>query len=325
MSDYRLLMWNTKAIEITGRTDSEEVYFNQLFTIDSEFSQFIISLKEEKRVEGLKLKLKGGNKEERWIMISANYFIQQGFIEGILIDITDQHNQMNELQRVNTELDNFTYHASHDLRAPLTTVLGLVNLGAKENEIESAHSYFEMIRSRIAHMDLLLKDLISVSYNNKKDLIYELFSIENEVKDIVREYDYPGNKCKSQIEVQQENEFYTDVVRMRTILRNLISNSFKYYNPDRDFSYVKIKVKITADYAEIQLIDNGIGIEWAHKEKVYDMFYRATSQSNGTGLGLYIVKSMVDKLHGQISMESTLGQGTTFQLMIPNGKMSIVN
>jgi len=319
IQDYRLLMWNKKAGEITGRSESEDVFFNQLFIHDQEFQEFIHLLKENKRIEGLKFKTRNRRtNEERWLMICASYFVSQGFAEGILLDITDQHNQMIELQRVNAELDNFTYHASHDLRAPLTTVLGLVNLGLMEKDQQSAQTYFEMIRSRISHMDVLLKDLISVSYNNKKELIYEPFAFDKEIVEITKEYDYPGNRCKVDIDIQQKEEFVTDGVRMRTILRNLISNAFKYFNPEMEFPFVRIRTRVDKGHAAIQLIDNGIGIEWAHKERVYDMFYRATSRSNGTGLGLYIVKSMVEKLEGQISFESTLGYGTTFLLTIPN-------
>jgi len=90
------------------------------------------------------------------------------------------------------------------------------------------------------------------------------------------------------------------------------------YNPELESPFVKIKIRVGKSHTSIQLVDNGIGIEWSHKERVYDMFYRATSRSNGTGLGLYIVKSMIEKLNGQISLESTLGHGTTFLLTIPN-------
>jgi PAS domain S-box-containing protein len=317
MNDYRLLMWNKKAEEITGRTESKEIFFNRLFLMQDEFLQFISQLKEQRRIEGLKFRtLNIKTNEDRWLMICASYFVTQGFAEGILLDITEQHNQMVELQRVNTELDNFTYHASHDLRAPLTTVLGLVNLGLMEKE--SSQTYFEMIRNRISHMDGLLKDLISVSYNNKKEMIYEYFFFEKEITEIVKEYDFPGNRCKVEMNCLQKEEFVTDGVRMRTILRNLISNAFKYQNPELENPFVQIRVKVNREHSSIQLTDNGIGIEWSHKERVYDMFYRATSRSNGTGLGLYIVKSMIEKLTGQISLESTFGQGTTFQLVIPN-------
>jgi len=318
-NDYRLMRWNKKASEITGRSDSDEIYFNQLFSFEDDFQKFVTQLKIERKVEGLKFKIKTDKKnEDRWAMICASYFVQQGFAEGILLDITDQHNQMIELQRVNAELDNFTYHASHDLRAPLTTILGLVNLGMMENEMVAIKSYLEMIRNRISHMDLLLKDLISVSYNNKKEVSFETFAIEKETKEIIRDYDYPGNKCTTYVDIVEQEEFVTDAIRMRTILRNLISNAFKYYNPELESPFVKIKIRVSKSHTAIQLMDNGIGIEWSHKERVYDMFYRATSRSNGTGLGLYIVKSMIEKLNGQISLESTLGYGTTFLLTIPN-------
>ncbi len=319
LNDFRLLMWNKKAEEITGRSDASDIFFNQLFANQTDFDQFLNQLKTEKKVEGQKFRIENNNRSgESWVMISARHFGPQGFAEGILLDITEQHNQMIELQRVNAELDNFTYHASHDLRAPLTTILGLVNLGMMEKEANNVQAYLEMIRGRISHMDVLLKDLISVSYNNKKEISNEPFLFQEEVKDIIKDYDTQGSRCRAYVEVIQEEEFVTDGIRMRTILRNLISNAFKYYNPELESPFVKIQVCVEKRRAAIQLIDNGIGIEWSHKERVYDMFYRATSRSTGTGLGLYIVKSMIDKLNGHISLESTFGYGTTLGVYLIN-------
>jgi signal transduction histidine kinase len=120
------------------------------------------------------------------------------------------------------------------------------------------------------------------------------------------------------IEVDQHIPFVSDPVRTRTILGNLLSNAFKYYNPDVARHHLVLFVSVTPAQATIVLKDNGIGIDDTHKEKIFNMFFRATTRSAGTGLGLYIVKSMVDKLGGEISFESVLNEGTTFQVSIPN-------
>lgn len=319
MDNYRLEMCNQKTLEIAGKQQSFDLGFDSFFNSVQQFHHFISLLKEEKKVEGFKFLIHdNGNPQDNWGVISARYFEAQGFAEGVLLDISEQHTQMLELQRVNAELDNFTYHASHDLRAPLTSMMGLVNLGMKESCPETVRTYLEMIQGRIGHMDILLKDLISVSYNYRAEVKHELFDFKAEVDSILKLLENPESPLQISVDVQQDHDFKTDSVRMRTILRNLLSNAFKYYNPDAKVAWAKLKIQVDPGHASIQLKDNGIGIDWSSKDKIYDMFFRATDRSTGTGLGLYIVKSMVDKLRGQISLESTLNVGTTFLLVIPN-------
>jgi signal transduction histidine kinase len=238
--------------------------------------------------------------------------------KNLKANIEEQHNQMLELQKVNAELDSFTYHASHDLRAPLTTIQGLVNIGLNEPSIEMAHSYFEMIQNRINHMDTLLKDLISISYNNKTETTYEDFNFESEINFLLKSLQDPGRDFHIHLDIKQNCPFVSDPVRIKTILGNLLSNAFKYFNPDAQNHYISVTIRVDACHASVVIHDNGIGIDQAYKGKIYNMFFRATTRSTGTGLGMYIVKSMIDRLKGQISFESTLNEGTTFQVAIPN-------
>ena len=319
MDGYAIQMCNQKALDILGRKNSNDIRLDRFFSSLQQFELFISTLKEEKKVEGFKFLIRGEETQrESWALISARYFETQGFAEGVIFDITEQHIQMQELQRVNAELDNFIYHASHDLRSPLTSIMGLINLGMSESSISAVHHYMGMIRSRIDHLDALLKDLISVSYNNGIDKEYELFHFEDEVNSILKLLKNPDQPLKVTVDVSQQTDFKTDPVRMRTILRNLISNAIKYYSPDVTEPSIQLNIRINASHCALMLRDNGIGIRQEFKNKVYDMFFRATERSGGSGLGLYLVKSMVEKLNGRISFESTLNVGTTFLLTIPN-------
>lgn len=323
--DSRILRCNQKSLDITGVKNSTNLLFSNFFSCPSQFEQFNSLLDQNKKIEGFQFLINDKTSSGNWGLISAHYFESQGLVGGVLLDISEQFNQMNELQRVNSELENFTYHASHDLRAPLTSIMGLANLGLKEESIETLQGYFKMIRERTMHLDNLLKDLVSISYNNKTDVKNTLFSFQDEVDFIINELRTPYNEFDIETDIVQQNEFLTDPIRLRTILRNLFSNSFKYFNPDKVKSYLKIKIRVGLTHASIQLQDNGIGIDRQYKEKVFDMFFRGTTQSTGSGLGLYIVKSMLTKLDGKISMESTVLAGTTFLLTIPNAKMKIMS
>ncbi|MGC4022616.1 MAG: ATP-binding protein [Cyclobacteriaceae bacterium] len=319
MDNYLIQMCNQKTLDIFNEKESNQLQLNNFFAAQNEFETFISLLRSEKKLEGFKFLIQDGRApQENWGLISARFYESQGFAEGVLFDITEQHRQMVELQRVNTELDNFTYHASHDLRSPLTSIMGLVNLGLNETSMEGIHKYLKMIRGRIGHLDLLLKDLISVSYNSGTNLTPELFYFEREVDSILKLLENPIVSFKVTVNISQEVDFKTDAVRMRTILRNLISNAMKYYNPTQSDPFIQINIRVSSTHCAIQLRDNGIGIHPDLKGKVYEMFFRATDRSSGSGLGLYIVKSMVDKLDGRISFDSTLNVGTTFLLTIPN-------
>lgn len=320
INGFGIISCNQKTLEIFEQENATELKFDSFFSSLSEFDDFISKLKKDKKLEGYKFKTQGRNLKDRWIMVSAHYFKEQDYAEGVFFDVTDQHEQMNELLRVNTELDNFIYHASHDLRSPLTSILGLVNLGLNEPSEEMVKTYLAKIKSRVDHLDSLLKGLISVSYNNEVDVEFTPFIFEREINSIVHSHISEKIPVKINIEIIQSADFRTDPTRMRTILRNLISNSLLYYNPSIANPFMKLFVRVEATHCAIHLQDNGIGIKPELKNRVYDMFFRASERSTSHGLGLYIVKSMVDKLKGRISFESTQHIGTTFLITIPNGK-----
>ena len=319
IDNFRIQMCNQKTLDITGKQKSSEISIDSFFNSPQQFSLFLSILKKEKRIEGFKFLIhENGTQPDNWGVISARYLETQGFAEGVLLDISEQHSQMLELQRVNAELDNFTYHASHDLRAPLTSMMGLLNLSIKESHPETIRMYMEMIRGRVEHLDVLLKDLISISHNYRAEVNFEKFNFKEEIDSILNLLKDPTSSIQIEVEVEQDCDFTTDRVRMGTIFRNLLSNSLKYFNPDAKVPWVNLKIHVDSTHASIQLKDNGIGINWVYRDKIFEMFFRATERSTGTGLGLYIVKSLVNKLKGNISFESTLNVGTTFLLTFPN-------
>lgn len=317
--DYRILMCNQKILDITGYTNSGNLFFNSFFNSAPQWKQFNELLDRDKKVEGFQFIINDKRTPEtNWGLVSARIFEKQGFVGGVVMDISEQYHQMTELQRLNTELENFTYHASHDLRAPLTTIMGLANLGAKENSIDGTRHYFEMIQQRIHHLDVLLKDLVSISYNTKVEIKSEPFDFKTEINSLIESLHGPYPSVNIKFDIEQPHVFLTDATRARTIFRNLFSNSLKYHNPENTPSYLKIKVRVGHTHASIKLQDNGIGIEHSYKNKIFEMFFRATTKSNGSGLGLYIAKAMLEKVNGKIAVESTVNKGTTFLLTIPN-------
>ena len=123
---------------------------------------------------------------------------------------------------------------------------------------------------------------------------------------------------KVSVEINQGSRFISDKRRISVVLNNLVSNAFKYSDPTKANSFVKIIVDCISQNAVIQIQDNGIGIAEKDLEKIFGMFYRAAVSSNGSGLGLYILKESLEKLGGKINVESKLNEGTTFTVEIPN-------
>jgi signal transduction histidine kinase len=105
---------------------------------------------------------------------------------------------------------------------------------------------------------------------------------------------------------------------MEEIFRNLVSNAIKYRKLDDTIPRIAVSIMVTRKAVEINFGDNGIGIDPPNLSKIFEMFYRASLQSDGSGLGLYIVKNAVDKLGGHVTAQSQLGQGTTFMITLPN-------
>ena len=124
--------------------------------------------------------------------------------------------------------------------------------------------------------------------------------------------------CKIKVEIDQKGKFISDRRRILIVINNMISNAIKYHDKTKPYPYVKITVHSGLAKATITSEDNGIGIAEEKQGKVFDMFYRATSQSKGSGLGMYIVKETMLKLNGTISLKSTLHVGTTLTVDIPN-------
>jgi PAS domain S-box-containing protein len=227
---------------------------------------------------------------------------------------------LDELSERNFELDQLMYKTSHDLRSPLSSILGLVNLAHLESTAENHSVYLNKIEGRIKKLDEFIKSMLNYARVNRSEIIYEQINLKEMIESCIQELEYLDNfsSVKTQVVVKNERAlFKTDPLRMKIILSNIISNAYKYYNPSVK-SYLKIHAVITPLSVEIWFRDNGIGIKSEHVKKVFDMFYRATEKSQGSGLGMYIVKQAVDKLRGTIKVKSTFGKGTNIKIVVPN-------
>lgn len=229
--------------------------------------------------------------------------------------------QNDELVKINKELDSFVYSVSHNLRAPLMSVLGLLNLARmNDRKQENMNQYFEMMEHSIQKLDNTLKEILDYSRNARKDLDIRPINIRSIVDDSIERLLYMegSDQVEKNIDIIEQAPLYSDAYRLLVIFNNLLSNTIKYRDPKKTHHFIHFYITVERDLLTIRVQDNGIGIAPDFIPKIFNMFYRATERSEGAGLGLYIVRETVHKLSGRISVHSEVGVGTTFDIEIPN-------
>ncbi len=230
--------------------------------------------------------------------------------------------QNNELVKINKELDSFVYSVSHNLRAPLMSVLGLLNLAQFENKggNETLDNYFEMMQHSIHKLDETLKEILDYSRNARSALTISPVDITRMVQESFDRMKYMegSDLIVKSVKVNDNIPFYTDSYRISVIVNNIVSNAIKYRDTKKNDSRLEVTADVTSNELSLIFRDNGIGIPEEYLPRIFEMFYRATERSEGAGLGLYIVRETVEKLYGTIAVESHVGEGTTFRVTLPN-------
>ena len=236
-----------------------------------------------------------------------------------LVNEQNKLKQANEkLLTSNTELDNFVYRSSHDLIAPLKSLRGLIGITKLETKEKTLLEYISLMDKSVLKLETFINNIMEYSINSKADVIkndIDLNLIIDEIEEDIEYYD----KFKK-IELIREIEeapFKSDPKRLKIIINNLVTNAVKYHNMNQPHPYIKIVAKENQGNYLIFVEDNGLGIGQEHLNKIFNMFYRASSDSDGSGLGLYIVMDTTKKLKGEIKVTSEVNVGSTFSLHFP--------
>ena len=226
-----------------------------------------------------------------------------------------------ELMRTNKELDMFVYSASHDLKAPLSSMIGLLNIYDMETSDDVKKELISRMRQSVFKLDSFIKDVIAYSKNSRLEIIKEPVDFDEVIKEVLDSYKYLDHYSDIFYDIQVEQKLYvSDKNRIRIIFNNLISNSIRYCDLSKDQPFIYIRVSESYGKIIIEVEDNGIGISGQHLKRVFEMFYRADESSAGSGLGLYIVREAINLLGGYINVASTPDIGTTFSIQLPNYK-----
>lgn len=239
---------------------------------------------------------------------------------GILQDVTETKKMEEELKAMNKELETFIYRASHDLRGPLSSIIGLTNVSKSEIKDETAKKYFQMVEASAQKLDSTLISLVQSM--TMRDMVVDMQDIDFDelVHEILSQLTY--HEGFSKIEITYTNEigkkYRSNKLIMTSVFQNFIQNAIKYQDYHNGAAYLRITIRRKDKGIEIIFDDNGIGIEEHMQGKIFDMYFRGTESVSGSGLGLYIVKIGIEKLKGTIQLKSTKGKGTCFTVYLPD-------
>lgn len=334
--DYRINFWNQGAERLYLHT-AEDVLgkpLNEAYThiwIREQDEQEAYAALEKQGFCQIEIKhqLKNGNTKlvEVTTRVIYNEAGGQDGLLAVIRDITDRKQTENNLQRTmrelqqrNNELDNYVYKVSHDLRGPLSSMQGLLNLIHHEPDNEVKDHYLQLLEDRVLKLDTVILSILQHARLLNEEITYAPIDFQTLIASNSEEFAYHAHWEKINIttEITGHPTFYSDSFRINLIIKNLISNSVKYLDLHRESSFLHFQVRISPQEAIITVQDNGIGIDEQLLPRIFNMFFRGTSISEGSGLGLYIVRQAVNKLQGHITVSSQRREGTTFVVTLPN-------
>ncbi|WHZ08406.1 MAG: hypothetical protein OJF59_002160 [Cytophagales bacterium] len=241
-------------------------------------------------------------------------------IQGLVIllhDVTDQKQKYSELKKKNDHLEQFIYKAFHDLRSPVHSAIGLLGLLKNANETEQKN-YLHKAEKKLLKLENLINDVCKFYQVDKMAVLLQSVDIKNLIDEEIELIKDINRPVCFQLDFKTSAPLFSDAFRLKTIVGNLISNAVKYSDLKKEKSLIKINTEVTEDQLIISIADNGIGISKDSIGQIFNLFYRATSSSSGSGLGLYIVKDTIERLGGTINVKSQAGVGTEFIVTLPN-------
>ncbi len=239
--------------------------------------------------------------------------------EHLQKNYSDLQQTNTQLEELNQELDRFVYSVAHDLKSPLNSIKGLVEVIELADSPEERNRMLSLMLESLEKQTDFIDDLEKYARNKRKAIEPTEIDFTKLVEGCIQDLAFSDGAQEVHITytVTQKASFVSDYTRCATILKNLLSNGIRYRNPYIEKSTVHINVTSDTEKAIITVKDNGIGISERLLPKIFDMFEKGQSkQKNSTGLGLYIVKETVEKLQGEISVESEVNKGSMFIVIL---------
>lgn len=225
-----------------------------------------------------------------------------------------------ELQKAYDELDKFAYSATHDMRGPILSVLGIIDLTKNADDMNEVKEMVSMMENAMLKLDNYIQNLHDHYSIRRGGVNITEIDFEDIMKDMSDLYDITGKLKNINFDksVVQECKFRSDDISIKIVLNNLLSNAFKYQKKINGTKSVSLNIKVENNIATIVVEDNGIGIPEKNLKDVFSMFFRGANDEIGSGFGLYNVKDALGKINGKIDLDSKENEGTKFTVIIPS-------
>lgn len=258
------------------------------------------------------------------INLSLLFWISAGIIFFMLYQNHRSEADIGEknalLEKTNQELDRFLYSTSHDVRAPLASIKGLIALTERSDDKAEVKLYLGLMQKRLADLERFTFEITDYARNARTDVLREKLSIcavVQEVAGLLSPAENGSSPVPVQIDLVDDWLVYSDAARLKVIFSNLIGNAIKYADVRKATPRVRISAMRRENELEIAVQDNGQGIRPEHQTRVFDMFYRGTDATPGTGLGLFIANEAARRIGARISLTSVYGEGSRFVVHLP--------
>jgi signal transduction histidine kinase len=267
---------------------------------------------------------------EAWFEVSA---VRQGQ-EGVVVtfmDVTQSKLYEQRLQRSNQDLERFAYVASHDLQEPLRkiqTFSDLLQTSQAENLTGSGPDLLKRIQAAANRMQQLIKDLLAFSRFTNREMAFAPVLLHQITTEVLTDLEEEVRRQQARIDLGPLPVIAGDALQLRQLMQNLLTNALKFARPDQP-PHIRVLARpatihdkpkeLRGQFVVIEVTDNGIGFEPAFRDKIFQLFQRLHGPDKypGTGIGLAICQKVAENHGGQISAQSTPGQGTTFSVLLP--------
>lgn len=288
-----------------------------------------LSIKLSQNEKEFSKKLSSGSRSITNLLLLVNIFFSLMILGSVSIyywvivsklkrSKTETEETNKNLTIVNKELDKFVYSASHDLRSPISSLKGLIEIMNTENNVTQLRAYLALMNQNLDKQDQFIRDIIEYSKNKKAKLAIKKVSLIQTIEEAISQNQYrQGTKKISINKTLNIDSIDSDELKLKIIINNLLTNAIKYSDSGKDNCYITINTYEDDEGNKIVISDNGIGIKPEYQNKIFDMFFVTNNNNKGTGLGLYLVKDAIKTLNGTIEITSKINIGTKFTISLP--------
>jgi signal transduction histidine kinase len=307
---FEFNFWTTHFVEIGGALETIII----AFALGDQYRRFKKE-KEDAQLMALKVQQEATEQLEIKVMVRTEQLSKA--YEELHSTLEKNQQQTEIIENKNAELDTFFHRIAHDLRGPISSLLGLSFLAKIDIKDPIALDYINKQYQQVDRLNQIISGLINLTKLSHDNLRKEKIDFHKMIDGCIASFESLPNydKVSFNKDVKPDIEFYSEWALLNAIVQNLIENAIKYSNENTP--YVNIRVTDHQDHILLAVEDNGQGIPDHHQPKIFEMFFRATSNATGSGLGLYILKRSVDRLHGSVELKSKVGVGSVFTVKLP--------